>query len=294
MLHNPTDASAPVPTFPNLRMEVMRITPALAQEWLDKYNTKNRPVSQRKVAGYTHIMRAKKWGTHGKAIGFAPNGRLLNGQHRLKAVVASGVTITNLVIWGIAEEAFATMDSGQRRNANHVLARMGCPLATRTTSAIRLLNTYSKLVENPALRNPNDVTIDDIRSFYLANKEIDADVKLAHVLELDKLVVPSVGIALCTLIRQAGYDDMKDRQRFFRILMGKVELRVRRDKAIELLQRRWQAEGRRTKHTADVPATTLLVYGIRAFNAWARADSISALYGPDLAVGRSFPTIDLA
>ena len=46
-------------------------------------------------------MQDGKWRLNGKTICFDSTGRLLNGQHRLSAVVRSGVTLTTVVVRGL-------------------------------------------------------------------------------------------------------------------------------------------------------------------------------------------------
>lgn len=46
-------------------------------------------------------MQDGKWKLNGKTICFDRTGRLLNGQHRLSAVVRSGVSLTTVVVRGL-------------------------------------------------------------------------------------------------------------------------------------------------------------------------------------------------
>lgn len=76
------------------------ITPEQAQAYLDN-NAKHRPIKDKKVAEYMAQMQDGAWKLNGKAICFDSTGRLLNGQHRLSAVVRSGVSLTTLVVRGL-------------------------------------------------------------------------------------------------------------------------------------------------------------------------------------------------
>lgn len=64
-------------------------------------NAKHRPIKEKKVAEYMAEMRDGKWRLNGKTICFDTTGRLLNGQHRLSAVIRSGVPLTTVVIRGL-------------------------------------------------------------------------------------------------------------------------------------------------------------------------------------------------
>mgnify|MGYP006267278459 CR=1 FL=1 len=83
-----------------LSVTVEVITPAEAQGYLNN-NAKHRPIKDKKVAEYMEKMQDGQWKLNGKTICFDSNGRLLNGQHRLSAVVRSGVPLTTVVIRGL-------------------------------------------------------------------------------------------------------------------------------------------------------------------------------------------------
>lgn len=76
------------------------ISPKEAQAYLEN-NAKHRPIKDRKVAEYMAQMVDGRWRLNGKTICFDKDGRLLNGQHRLSAVVRSGVSLTTVVIRGL-------------------------------------------------------------------------------------------------------------------------------------------------------------------------------------------------
>lgn len=83
-----------------LEVTIEVITPEEAQAYLDN-NAKHRPIKEKKVAEYMGEMKDGKWRLNGKTICFDTTGRLLNGQHRLSAVVASGVSLTTVVVRGL-------------------------------------------------------------------------------------------------------------------------------------------------------------------------------------------------
>lgn len=86
------------------------VSPETAASWL-AFNTKNRPLNKRHVAALADAMTSGHWRENGGTIRFAKDGTLLDGQHRLAAVVASGVTIRTLVVRGLDPEVFDTIDT---------------------------------------------------------------------------------------------------------------------------------------------------------------------------------------
>lgn len=92
------------------------VTPEQATIWLDTKNSRNRPVSQSTVDRYVQEMKAGNWKENGQGIIFGKDGQLINGQHRLKACVAANKTFTTLVVYGIDNESFDTIDDGSQRS----------------------------------------------------------------------------------------------------------------------------------------------------------------------------------
>lgn len=97
-----------------MKTELMTVTPDIAREWL-KRNHHNRAVVKSVVERYARDMTAGEWKVTHQGIAFAPDGSLLDGQHRLLAIVASGVTIITNVTQGVSDEAFIGMDGGRSR-----------------------------------------------------------------------------------------------------------------------------------------------------------------------------------
>lgn len=64
------------------------VTPALAKQWLEK-NTNNRNVNFAKVKKMAKDMREGHWDTTHQGIAIATDGTLVDGRHRLMAVVES-------------------------------------------------------------------------------------------------------------------------------------------------------------------------------------------------------------
>ncbi len=71
------------------RTEKVMITPAFAAELLNK-NTENRPMSRHKVAKWVDQMETGKWKLTHQGVAISDAGVLLDGQHRLQAIVEYG------------------------------------------------------------------------------------------------------------------------------------------------------------------------------------------------------------
>lgn len=120
--------------------EIVEITPFIAAQMLRK-NKGNRPLMKSRVAYYVAAMERGEWQFNGETIQVDELGNLLNGQHRLHAVVASRCSITVLLVSGVPRAAFATMDQGAKRNAGTAFAQLGEKNYNALAAALRLLFT---------------------------------------------------------------------------------------------------------------------------------------------------------
>lgn len=103
---------------------VVDVTPDVARVWL-RNNTHNRRLRERAVQDYARDMAAGHWNLNGEAIKFAADGTVLDGQHRLRAVVAADVTVQMLVVVGLDPAAQETMDTGRKRTTGDVMGLRG-------------------------------------------------------------------------------------------------------------------------------------------------------------------------
>lgn len=119
--------------------KVIFVTPETAQRWLDR-NPKNRNVRPLIVKKYARDMAAGNWHLTGDSVKFSPDGDLLDGQHRLEAIVASGATVPTFVVRGIHADAQRAMDTGRARTASDALRIRGdqntAPLAAAARVAL--------------------------------------------------------------------------------------------------------------------------------------------------------------
>ena len=85
-------ATAPTPI---IRSQVEMISPKLAQQMLAA-NTQNRPLRDAATDLMAKDMAEGRWHLNGESIIFSSDGVLTDGQHRLTAVVRSGVTVPKI------------------------------------------------------------------------------------------------------------------------------------------------------------------------------------------------------
>lgn len=128
------------------------VTPNLACEWLQNNNF-NRPVRNAHVTMVASELSSGRWRLNGESVIFDHEGNLLDGQHRLWAIVESSTAAPTVVVRGVAKESFATIDSGVKRTGGDVLALLGVKNSTSTASAIRLIHFVASGASNDRLIN---------------------------------------------------------------------------------------------------------------------------------------------
>ncbi len=123
-----------------MQCELKTITPAVAQELL-ALNVKNRAVNRLHVDSLAKEMKNGRWKVNGDTI--CLNGsRLIDGQHRLHAVVVSGITIQSFVVTDLPSDVFDTKDVGKRRSPGDTLSVAGHLHSHRLASQVALIDAY--------------------------------------------------------------------------------------------------------------------------------------------------------
>jgi hypothetical protein len=135
-------AIAATAAHPSIAFEA--IGPAKAKALLGA-SDQNRNVRIQRVDRYARDMRAGEWLMTGEPIQIAPDGSMHNGQHRMLAVIASGVTITFPVMRDVPFEYQAVADSGAARTFSDVLKlQFGEMDASTLGSMVRLVHLYRR------------------------------------------------------------------------------------------------------------------------------------------------------
>jgi len=105
---------------------VVWITPDTAKQILASNTAKNAArLKDRVVKNYADQMRKGQWQFNGESVVISETGKLLDGQHRLHAIVQSGVSVQMVVVQGVEDVAYTTLDTGFNRNFAQVAKMQG-------------------------------------------------------------------------------------------------------------------------------------------------------------------------
>jgi hypothetical protein len=119
-------------------VRIAEVTPAMASSLL-KSNIGNRTVRKNRVSNYATQMRRGQWQLTGDPIRISRNGRLLDGQHRLHAIIEADIPVQTLIIEGLEDEVFSVIDSGLGRTPADALTFAGIGSASHISPVARIL-----------------------------------------------------------------------------------------------------------------------------------------------------------
>ena len=192
------------------KTELLLVTPQVAAEML-KHNAGNRRLSMSRVNKYSQDMKLGNWKITHQGIAFDNNKRLIDGQHRLEAVVKSGTSIYLNVSHGMGGEVFDVLDTGGNRSKADVLGIAGLPprIAKIIGAAIPYCVTYemghatSKALPKK-VGNTNIATLEYLQANPNIIKSASFVTKMPR---RDAIVKESISCFMHHQIRRKRYDD---------------------------------------------------------------------------------------
>lgn len=123
-----------------MEFKKLLVTPSIAKQYLES-NVNNRNVKNRNVLQYANDMVSGRWKSDtGETIKISKEGVILDGQHRLLAVVKANVPIYFHFVFNVDESVFDVLDTGSKRNAHDVFKIKGIKMDNMLPSIIRFYN----------------------------------------------------------------------------------------------------------------------------------------------------------
>lgn len=107
-----------------MKTSIENITPTMAAALLANNKGRdvgNRPYRDRYASKLAEAIKRGEWLLTHQGIAICEDGRLLDGQHRLSAIVKAGITVPLSVSRDVSAEAFYGMDQGARRSSADIL-----------------------------------------------------------------------------------------------------------------------------------------------------------------------------
>lgn len=258
-----TPAASPDPT-----VTMTTVTPTIAAEWLAAANHHNpRHIRPERVRQYANDIRGGRWQWSNDAIAFRPDGELVNGQHRLAAIVEAGQEVRLLVARGVPDLAVAAMDAGLARTAADVLRWRGeGPDAVRMAAAAKILIEWLEhgLAGLGRTRVSHQQIISVIEDYPGLRHSMETARRTGSLVALN---VPAAALAHFLISDAVGQEVADD---FFHALHSRANLPA--GSAILALDNRLR--NLRAKRTRLQPRDHVRLY-VTAYNAWAEGRPVS-------------------
>lgn len=129
---------------PPIQSEIVTVTPETATYLLSKNAKFNRKVNKSTVAKYAKAMLAGEWSLSPQGIIIDDTtGSVIDGQHRLFAVVETGVTIPMYVTYVTDSDTFKFLDQGRNRNFSD-LSGVSNKVTSTVQQALRISDVKRK------------------------------------------------------------------------------------------------------------------------------------------------------
>lgn len=147
--------------------EIMNITPDMAREMLT-HNTKNRKVRNDAVTAFARDMANGEWTISHQGIAFDSEGTLIDGQHRLMAIVKANVPVTMMVTRGFEPKTIGIIDNNIKRTTKDFMEWNTDDAALRNGKVI----AAAKFILREVMHVGHQITDNEIKDFMQDNIEL--------------------------------------------------------------------------------------------------------------------------
>ncbi len=103
-----------------MRFELVKVTPEMAAKFLLK-NEGNRKMREQHAAGLARAIENGKYQLTHQAAAVTKKGRLIDGQHRMRAIMLANKPIEMYIAYDVPDSTFAVLDAGMPRKMHERL-----------------------------------------------------------------------------------------------------------------------------------------------------------------------------
>lgn len=256
-------------TLDGVTTEVVEMTPATAHHLLAG-NTHNRKLNPTKVKMYTEAIQRGEWVFNGDAIRVDRHGVLLDGQHRLEAVIKAEKSIMVVLVTGLDPEAQETVDIGRKRTTSDMLRLRGELNSATLAGSLNLLFSYKTHGILYSGASSLTATPQQLMKFLDQYPEVRNYLYTPHSSTIKKLLTPSIAAALYYLFATVDEDDAF---KFFELLATGNGLAL--GNPIYALRERLMREERKAQ--GRISATVRAALTVKAFNFWREGRQVQTL-----------------
>lgn len=183
-------------TQSNVQLGVELITPEEAKEYLSHNIENNRTINSSKVKIFANDMKNGAWQLNGEAIRFNEMGKLVDGQHRLSAIIQAGVPVTMVVMRNIGKDC-TLFDRGTIRNTHVGFVMQGMKKELANSKTVGMVKLYLSILTNG---KENQFSDSVVKEFLLNHEENVIKAKKISCAKHDKSTVNADNSVMQTAI----------------------------------------------------------------------------------------------
>lgn len=257
-----------------MRSETRTITPDEAADLLTK-NDSNRPLSKSVAHGFAEAIKRGEWKLTHQGIALDKKGNLVDGQHRLAAIVEAETPIETLVFTQVDSDTFDVLDVGRKRSAADALAIAGEKNTHLLASMLRIVWLYNTRPDSSWSGGNAGVTTPQLLETLEAHPKIRDYVSVGLDVSVATGTIKSAAASASYLVSKAG--SKKKLEPWFEGLiegagLTKNDARLKYRNHMLTLARKQAGEVRRRRDNRE----HVWLY-LTAFNAWAEGVNVPAL-----------------
>lgn len=264
----------------------VKVSPAKARELIKLNLEKNRNITKTHMKTLSASMKAGNWMETGEPIIIDQYGRIIDGQHRLYAVIDSGITITATITYGVDPAAFDVMGTGKTRNLSDAMSTHGIDHSRAVTAAYRvygdLQTTTSSNFSAFGRRTRMDMKANrsEVIAWVKENNEVIQEIMEVTCAKDAKAVLKPASLFngfYFYLCFQGTNPDLADE--FFENLIDGVEFEYgKQDPIYQLRKRLMEDQSKNARRMGTrVPLYETMAVIIKAYNAWVNNQKIRNL-----------------
>lgn len=244
------------------------VDPTTARKFLEA-NTRNRNLKP-KYKAFARDMASGDWLFNGDTIAFGEDGSMINGQHRLNAIIESNTVQLCLIVTGLPVITQDTMDQGTKRSPGDQLHMDGHENSMALAATVGLLVSFTQGLPWARSQAP---TLSEVKHFI----DEHPDVKRAVEVGLRaKKRVPAAPSALSAAYWLCAQVNKYDADHFFEDkLINRLGF-TEGDPALALLNR----YERIRDHGIRINADEVVRFALLAWNHFRAGSAISKLQSP--------------
>ena len=245
--------------------EFFLITPAIAKVLLAN-NNKNRTLIISGVRKWAEALKSGDWEDNGETIKVADTGELNDGQHRLTAVVETGIPLATFVAFGLSRESRKTVDLHSKRLSAHILSMDDVQNPALVAAAAKIHMNLRLGVSLGTYRSEKDIRreLEAYKDILTYRQAADKSARLFH---------QSCGLFHAIYCIAARIHGTEKADEFFNYLYSPVGLLNRHNACVALNQRLSKNLGAKAK----LPMVEVAAITIKAWNAFVKDRSVVTL-----------------